>query len=154
MPSFRHTVDIAATPDEVWAVLGDLTAVDRWIPGVSSVVRTDTGRVCTFGDGHVQNEQILDYSPPTRSYRYVVDGAPLPVRTGSRVRRHVVPQSTLDFRVLVLQSDGRVDPARPDLPGRTGRLGRVTVGTGWRGQHGPPPPHPADGPSRPVGRFS
>jgi carbon monoxide dehydrogenase subunit G len=34
MPSFRHTVDIAATPDEVWAVLGDLTAVDRWIPGV------------------------------------------------------------------------------------------------------------------------
>jgi hypothetical protein len=27
MRSFRHTVDIAASPDEVWAVLGNLTAV-------------------------------------------------------------------------------------------------------------------------------
>jgi hypothetical protein len=50
-------------------VLGDLTAVDRWIPGVASVVRTDTGRRCTFADGHSQNERILDYSPGARSYR-------------------------------------------------------------------------------------
>ena len=49
------------------------------------MARTDTGRVCTFDDGHVQDEQILDYSPPTYSYRYIIDGAPLPVRdnTGS-----------------------------------------------------------------------
>src|SRR5689334_11541958 len=80
MPAFRHTIDIAATPDEVWAVLGDLLSVDRWIPGVMSATRTDTGRVCTFADGHTQYEQILDYSPPTRSYRYVIDGAALPVR--------------------------------------------------------------------------
>jgi carbon monoxide dehydrogenase subunit G len=85
MPSFRHTIDIAATPEQVWHVLGDLTSVDRWIPGVTNVARTDTGRVCTFDDGHVQDEQILDYSPQTYSYRYIIDGAPLPVRdnTGS-----------------------------------------------------------------------
>ena len=63
MPSFRHTIDIAATPEQVWRVLGDLTSVDRWIPGVTTVARTDTGRVCTFDDGHVQDEQILDYPP-------------------------------------------------------------------------------------------
>jgi uncharacterized protein YndB with AHSA1/START domain len=80
MPSFRHTIDIAATPEQVWRVLGDLTSVDRWIPGVTAVTRTDTGRVCTFDDGHVQDEQILDYSPQTYSFRYVIDGAPLPVR--------------------------------------------------------------------------
>src|SRR5262249_34993402 len=80
MPSFRHTIDIAATPEQVWRVLGDLTSVARWIPGVTKVARTDTGRVCTFDDGHVQNEQILDYSPQTHSYRYTIDGAPLPVR--------------------------------------------------------------------------
>jgi len=79
MPSFRHSIDIAATPDEVWAVLGDLASVDRWIPGVTSATRTETGRVCTFADGHVQREKIFDYSPQTRSYRYVIDGAPLPV---------------------------------------------------------------------------
>jgi carbon monoxide dehydrogenase subunit G len=80
MPSFRHTIDIAATPEQVWHILGDLTSVDRWIPGVTAVTRTDTGRVCTFDDGHVQDEQILDYSPQSHSYRYVIDGAPLPVR--------------------------------------------------------------------------
>jgi carbon monoxide dehydrogenase subunit G len=80
MPSFRHTIDIAATPDQVWQVLGDLTSVDRWIPGVTAVTRTGTGRVCTFEDGHTQDEQITDYSPRTRSYRYVIEGAPLPVR--------------------------------------------------------------------------
>ncbi len=80
MPSFRHTIDIAATPEQVWQVLGDLTSVSRWVPGVTAVTRTDAGRVCTFDDGHVQDEQILDYSPQTRSYRYVIEGAPLPVR--------------------------------------------------------------------------
>jgi len=69
MPSFHHTIDIAATAQQVWAVLGDLTSVDRWIPGVTSVTRTGTGRTCTFDDGHVQQEQILDYSPTTHSYR-------------------------------------------------------------------------------------
>src|SRR5262249_26737591 len=49
MPSFRHTIDIAATPEQVWRVLGDLTSVARWIPGVTKVARTDTGRVCTLG---------------------------------------------------------------------------------------------------------
>jgi hypothetical protein len=47
---------------------------------VTAVARTDTGRVCTFADGRVQDEQILDYSPQTRSFRYVIEGAPLPVR--------------------------------------------------------------------------
>ncbi|HET6918031.1 MAG TPA: SRPBCC family protein [Jiangellaceae bacterium] len=79
MASFRHTIDIAATPEQVWQVLGDVTSVDRWIPGVTAVVRTDAGRVCTFDDGHTQVEQILDYSHETRSYCYVITGAPLPV---------------------------------------------------------------------------
>jgi hypothetical protein len=34
--------------------------------------------VCTFADGHIQHEAILDYDPPTRSYRYSIDGG-LPV---------------------------------------------------------------------------
>jgi mxaD protein len=85
MPSFLHTIDIDATPDQVWAVLGDIASVDRWIPGVASVTVDGTTRVCTFEDGHTQDERILDYSPHTRSYRYHIEGAPLPVtdNTGS-----------------------------------------------------------------------
>ena len=109
MPSFRHTIDIAATPDQVWRVLGDLTSVDRWIPGVTKVARTDTGRICTFDDGHVQHEQILDYSPQTHSYRYTIDGAPLPVRdnTGSFTVEHADGHA----RVTWESSFAALDPA-------------------------------------------
>jgi hypothetical protein len=66
MPTFSQSIEINATPDKVWAVLGDLASVHQWIPGISAV-------------RHTQNEQILDYSPSARSYRYRIDDAPLPV---------------------------------------------------------------------------
>jgi mxaD protein len=112
MPSFSHTIDIAATPDEVWAVLGDLTSVDRWIPGVTSVTRTDTGRVCTFADGHTQQEQIVEYSPGNRSYRYVIDGAPLPVRDNTG--RFAVEDLDGGSRVVWDSSFVPLDPATGD----------------------------------------
>ena len=79
VPSFLHTVDIDASPERVWEVLGDIGSVDRWIPGVTSVTVAGMARVCGFEDGHSQNEQILDYSPETRSYRYLIEGALLPI---------------------------------------------------------------------------
>lgn len=112
MASFRHSIDIAATPDEVWKVLGDVTSVVRWIPGVTGVVATDSGRVCTFEDGHVQNEQILDYSEGSRSYRYVIEGAPLPVanNTGS----FAVEANGGQSRVVWESSFVALDPASED----------------------------------------
>jgi mxaD protein len=110
--SFRHSIDIAATPDEVWAVLGDLTSVDRWIPGVTSVTRTDTGRACTFTDGHTQHEHILEYSPQTRSYRYVIDDAPLPVRDNTG--RFAVQTVDGGSRVVWESSFVPLDPATAD----------------------------------------
>lgn len=112
MASFRHTIDIAATPDEVWKVLGDVTSVVRWIPGVTRAVATETGRVCTFEDGHVQNEQILDYSEGSRSYRYVIEGAPLPVadNTGS----FAVEADGAQSRVVWESSFVALDPAMED----------------------------------------
>jgi mxaD protein len=109
MLSFRHIVDIAATPDEVWAVLGDITSVDRWVPGVTSVTRTDTGRVCTFADGRTLDEQILDYSPTDRSYRYIIDGAPMPVRDNTG--RFSVEASDGGARVVWDSSFVPLDPA-------------------------------------------
>jgi len=109
MPSFRHTIDIAATPEEAWHVLGDLTSVDRWIPGVTAVTRTETGRVCTFDDGHIQDEQILDYSPQTYSYRYVINGAPLPVRDNTGT--FTVEDADGQARVIWESSFVALDPA-------------------------------------------
>jgi len=112
MPSFRHSIEIAATPEQVWAVLGDLTSVDRWIPGVTTVTRTATGRVCTFADGHTQDEQILDYTPTNRSYRYVIEGAPLPVRDNTG--RFAVETADDHARVVWESSFEPVDPATAD----------------------------------------
>jgi hypothetical protein len=58
--------------------LGDLSTVGQWIPGVTAVSIDGMQRVCTFTDGHVQREQISDYSPTARSYHYRIEGAPLP----------------------------------------------------------------------------
>ncbi|MBI1758653.1 MAG: SRPBCC family protein [Actinobacteria bacterium] len=109
MPSFRHTIDISATPDQVWQVLGDLTSVGRWIPGVTAVERTDTGRTCTFDDGHTQQEEILDYSPQTRSFRYIIDGAPLPVRDNTGT--FAVQDRAGQARVVWESSFTALDPA-------------------------------------------
>ena len=79
MPDFRNSIEIKATPAQVWDVLGDLGAVDRWIPGVTSVTVNGLTRTCVFDDGHTQKEEILDYSPASHSFRYRIDGAPLPV---------------------------------------------------------------------------
>jgi carbon monoxide dehydrogenase subunit G len=89
MPTFLQTIDVAADPDTAWRVLGDLAAVDRWIPGITKVELHGMTRVCSFTDGHTQHEAILDYSPATRSYRYTIDGG-LPV-TDNRGRFAVEP---------------------------------------------------------------
>jgi carbon monoxide dehydrogenase subunit G len=60
MRTFSESIEINASPDQVWAVLGDLASVDRWIPGVTAVAVNGMSRVCTFADGHTQIEQILD----------------------------------------------------------------------------------------------
>lgn len=78
MPTFTEMIEVAADPDAAWRVLGDLGAVDRWIPGITRVELDGMTRVCTFADGHTQHEVILDYAPATRSYRYTIDGG-LPV---------------------------------------------------------------------------
>jgi uncharacterized protein YndB with AHSA1/START domain len=112
MPSFRHTIDIAATRDQVWQVLGDVTSVDRWIPGVTAVTRTEAGRVCMFADGHTQDERILDYSPQTYSYRYVIDGAPLPVT--DNIGGFAVEEADGHARVVWESSFAPTDPAMAD----------------------------------------
>lgn len=79
MPAFHRTLELPVPPDRAWEVVGDLGGVTRWIPGCTRAeVEGSARRVCTFADGHVQEERILDYSPERRAYRYeVVSGVPM-----------------------------------------------------------------------------
>jgi uncharacterized protein YndB with AHSA1/START domain len=114
VPTFTHTIDVAADPATAWRVLGDLTSVDRWIPGITKVEVDGMHRRCTFADGHTQHEEILDYSPATRSYRYTIDGG-LPV-TDNRGRFAVEPSRTRrgGARIIWESSFVPLDPASED----------------------------------------
>jgi carbon monoxide dehydrogenase subunit G len=108
MPTFTETINVAAAPDTAWQVLGDLGAVDRWIPGITKVELDGMRRVCTFADGHTQHEAILDYSPATRSYRYTIDGG-LPVADNHG--RFVVQPAGSGARIVWESSFVVLDPA-------------------------------------------
>jgi hypothetical protein len=114
MPTFTHTIDVAADPATAWEVLGDLASVDRWIPGITKVELDGMIRRCTFADGHTQDEEILDYSPATRSYRYIIDGG-LPV-TDNTGRFAVEPSQSErgGARIVWESSFAALDPASED----------------------------------------
>jgi uncharacterized protein YndB with AHSA1/START domain len=81
MPTTTNTIVIDADPDEVWAVLADLTATRQWLPGVVAAQMDGGLRVCTMADGQQVHEQISDISPERRAYRFSHVKTPLPVRT-------------------------------------------------------------------------
>jgi mxaD protein len=113
MPSFRQTIDVAADPEAAWRVLGNLASVDRWIPDVVKVEVDGMTRRCTFADGRVQHEEILDYSSAARSFRYTIDGG-LPV-TDNRGGFSVEPAGD-GARIVWESSFEPVDPAAgPEL---------------------------------------
>ena len=81
MPKLHYTRNIDAAPDRAWAVVGDLTGVDKWIPGCTTATMEENVRVCTFANGATQREAISDYSEKQRLYRYSVTSGPLPLKS-------------------------------------------------------------------------
>ncbi|MFT4043667.1 MAG: tyrosine-protein phosphatase [Gordonia sp. (in: high G+C Gram-positive bacteria)] len=70
---------VAAPPDAVWALVGDVGAVHRWIPGLrASAVDGDT-RSVTFDDGGQAHEQIVAHDDTGYSYTYRYLDGPLPL---------------------------------------------------------------------------
>lgn len=81
MPRVTNTIEIKATPDRVWEVLGDLAATRNWLPGVVAARLDGMARICTMADGQEVREEISDYSTEARSFRFRHVRVPLPVRS-------------------------------------------------------------------------
>ncbi len=81
MAQFHHRMRLDSSPEVAWAVVGNLSGVDTWIPGVTDVKIEGDMRVCTFANGIVQQEEISDYSQEKRSYQYSITGGPLPLKS-------------------------------------------------------------------------
>ena len=75
----RSEIRVDATPDEAWAVVGDLAAANRWVPGVVRARVDGPTRVCTLADGAEIHEEISGYSPEQRRYSYTHTRHPMPL---------------------------------------------------------------------------
>jgi len=80
MPHLTDTIEINASPDAVWAVLGDLSATPDWLPGTVSARVENGTRICVMADGSRVHEQIDNYSTEARRYDWKHLQVPLPVR--------------------------------------------------------------------------
>lgn len=83
MGRIRNEITVRTPAARAWEVLADLDGVDRWIPGLSSVRVDGFKRICTFADGAVQDEEILEFSPETMPYGYRIHGGPMPLTENS-----------------------------------------------------------------------
>jgi uncharacterized protein YndB with AHSA1/START domain len=83
MATIKNTIDIKATPDEVWAVLADMPATRQWLPGVVASRMDGDVRICEMANGRQVHEKISDISAEQRSFRFEHVRVPLPVRRSS-----------------------------------------------------------------------
>lgn len=83
MTEFTHTIDVAATPEQVWHVLSDLAAVEKYDPFVKSVklpgqqsgvgARRDL-KLRPFGS---MQQQVSEWSPSSNVELRILRGMPV-----------------------------------------------------------------------------
>jgi hypothetical protein len=85
----RREVRIACPPDKVWELVGDLTRLPEWWPGITDAVVEGRSRVITTGSGMPMPEEIVTHDDLLRRYQYRI--------TGGVLKEHL---STLDVHDL------------------------------------------------------
>lgn len=81
MPQARATVEISASADEVWKLLGGFNALPDWLPFIAESVASEGGRVrhLTTADGAVIVERLQTFDNAARTYSYSIEQGPFPV---------------------------------------------------------------------------
>jgi carbon monoxide dehydrogenase subunit G len=121
MSAWAITIDVAASPDEVWAFIGDPTTVPRWYPKYVTCEVEGDARTLRSAEGAVLHEQLLERNDAARFYSYsVVSGAPVrthlasfevtPEGEGSRIRwatraEPIDPAVDLEARLTASQTE-------------------------------------------------
>jgi uncharacterized protein YndB with AHSA1/START domain len=98
----RNTIAIDASPGAVWEVLGDLGATNEWLPGIVAARMEGSTRICTTADGFDIREEISDFEPERRSFRYQHVQVPMPIEDSGG--SFVVEPDTNGGAVVVLES--------------------------------------------------
>jgi len=83
MASVTERIHIPASPDDVWATLREFGAIDEYVPPITSAELSGDGvgaeRTLTLADGAQVVERLDALDDDTRTLRYSIVDAPLPV---------------------------------------------------------------------------
>ena len=111
MAHLGKAISIDAPPEAVWTVLGDLAATSEWLPGTVAAWTDGSIRICETADGGEIREEITDYSPERRTYRYRHLQVPLPIENSTG--KFAVEGQAGDQATVVLEADfDALDPAK------------------------------------------
>lgn len=81
MATVIETFEIDATPEEVWAVMGDPAAISTWHPAIATSPVVDGKRLCTLEGGGDIQESIVEHSDEDHFYAYDITSSPFPMRS-------------------------------------------------------------------------
>jgi hypothetical protein len=81
MAEIVQTIEIAAAPDDVWAVVGNPGRIGEWVPALADSSAESGIRQCTTQDGSAIVERILEHSDERRYYAYEIAESPLPLHS-------------------------------------------------------------------------
>ena len=89
MGTVRRQVRIDRDARDVWAVVGDPTALPRWFPGIVDAQVDGSTRVITTASGIPMPEEIVTLDPIQRRFQYRL--------TGGLVRHHLATIDVFDL---------------------------------------------------------
>jgi uncharacterized protein YndB with AHSA1/START domain len=123
-----NDIAIARPPEQVWAIVGDLAAAPRWVPGVASASMEGTRRICVLEGGGEIHEEIAEFSDEQRRYAYAQPVHPLGLeRSEGRlaVEANGRGGSRVVWRAEVVASDEQLDMLRHGYAAALQQLKRV-----------------------------
>lgn len=92
MRTVEQSIDIEASPEAVWEVLSDLTAMRAYLHGVKSVdIVSDSSegvgatRYCVFEDGIELEERVIEWSPGSGYVLETIKAVKVPMES-NRIR--------------------------------------------------------------------
>jgi hypothetical protein len=121
--AYELAIDVDASPDATWAVVGDLGGVPKWFVKYPECTVDGDLRTLVNAEGGQLVERILERDDKERSYSYsVIEGAPLASHWASFA---VVPRdggSTILWNTRAEFLDASIDPEERLAAGQRGAL--------------------------------
>ncbi|MBC3273059.1 SRPBCC family protein [Pseudomonas sp. SWRI81] len=80
MPTASATIDIPASAEQVWQLIGGFNTLPDWLPFIASSELSEGGRVRTLrtADGAVVIERLQTFDNAAKTYSYSIEQAPFP----------------------------------------------------------------------------